>query len=161
MPKKGSKPKKSPAKSEEEVKIVVKVAKPKKVKPPPKFDPVASLKLYEEMKNNLVTYLEEVKDNDNNEGLSEYAIFKNNFYPKFETVLKQIDVVRDEEQKNEQINRVYAWYTEKINEFTNINPIRVISKKPAMDESPDIRHKIEFKNKTWEAQTVLHCYRCL
>jgi len=138
---------------EEPVKVVVEEPKVKEI-PPPKWDPIKSENLFQQMKNDFQEYLNEKIENDENSNLnpSDKTIFRNNFFTNFESVLTQIETIIDDETRNENINKVYNWYQEKLKEFTTLANIREITKRPAFDFSPDISKDLKNRKPVWEAK---------
>jgi len=152
--KKGAKAKKKIIVKEEPVKVVV-VEEPKvKEIPPPKWDPIESENLFQQMKDDFQEYLNEKIENDENSNLnpSEKTIFRNNLFANFDSVLKQLETIIDDETRNEHINKVYNWYQEKLIEFETLTNIRVITKRPVFDFSPDISKELKNRKPVWEAE---------
>jgi len=182
MPKKVGKGKGKKVKVEEEQPVIVKKEEPKvKYIPPPRFDAVKSKEMHENMKKALETFFEEKKnqddghdggDDENNEEnesetihkekfsqfnpnpelTSDFKQFKNTFFPKFETALKQIETIRDDDEKNGAVQKLYYWYIETVESFKKLHPIEITTHKPEYDHSPDISQRLTNKSKVWEAQ---------
>ena len=75
--------------------------------------------------------------------------FNEVFFPALDSLLKQIDVIKDPDLKNGNIQKAYEWYKHNLENFHRINPIDIITKKPYYDYSPDVNLVNE---KSWEAQ---------
>ena len=94
------------------------------------------------------------KENENNilneeEPTKEVIKFNNNFYPKLQSVIKQIDVIKDKDTKNGNIQKGYEWYLKQKDDFKKIHQIKCLTKKSVFDSSEDVVKK---DNKIWEAK---------
>ena len=98
------------------------------------------------IQNTFVTNTQQQPNSSNNGGFTsntnnicqELSNFNEVFFPALDSLLKQIDVIKDPDLKNGNIQKAYEWYKHNLENFHRINTIDIITKKPYYDYSPDV-----------------------
>ena len=104
---------------------------PKTSKPLVKInDPVLAEKFLIEMRQMIETYHKDLNEFPEETTIfPEETKFKMDFYPQFEKLLIQVELVHDHNLRNGAILETYKWFKEKVEDYKKLNPISNITSK--------------------------------